>query len=45
MTLARIHAMDGELKNIPLSKYYKARTEEIIRLLRTISGEVLLESN
>lgn len=41
--LARAHAMDGELKNEGLVKYYKARVQEIFSLLRTVTGEILLE--
>lgn len=42
--LAEIYSMDGEAKNDTLSKYYKQRLNELFRLLRSISGEVLLQS-
>lgn len=41
--LARVHQMDGELKNMALCKYYKSRLMELFRLLRSVTGEALME--
>ena len=41
--LARAYSMDGELKNMALAKYYKSRMQELFRLLRSVTGEALLE--
>lgn len=41
--LASIYSMDGESKNDTLSKYYKTRLDELFRILRSVSGEVLLQ--
>ena len=37
--------MDGESKNDTLSKYYKTRLNELFRILRSVSGEVLLQAD
>ena len=43
--LAAIYSMDGESKNDTLSKYYKTRLDELFRILRSVSGEVLLQAD
>lgn len=43
MTLARIYATDGEEKCESLAKYYSQRSQETIRILRSVSQQVLLE--
>jgi hypothetical protein len=40
--LSYIFSMDGESKNNRLTKYYKQRFEEIVRLLRSVSSDALL---
>lgn len=42
--LSRAYAMDGELKNENLSKYYRKRLDEIIGILRSVSGEFLMST-
>lgn len=41
--LSGIFAMDGEVKNENLTKYYKQRTNELFGILRSVSGEILLQ--
>ncbi len=42
IVLSYVFSMDGESKNNRLTKYYKQRFEELVRLLRTISSDTLL---
>jgi hypothetical protein len=42
--LSAIYSMDGESKNETLTKYYKNRLNELFRLLRSVAGEVLLQT-
>lgn len=41
--LSRLYAMDGEMKNPEMSKYWTARYKEGINMARAIAGEVSLE--
>jgi len=41
--LASVYAIDGETKNETLTKYYKKRTDELFGILRSVSGEILLQ--
>lgn len=41
--LTRAYQMDGELKNENLAKYYGNRFQEIVRILRSVCTEALLE--
>lgn len=44
IVLSYIFSMDGEAKNNRLTKYYKQRFEEIVRLLRTVSSDALINT-
>lgn len=41
--LSLAFSMDGEIKNDVLTKYYKQRTNELFGILRSVTGEALLE--